>query len=98
MVGDGGVYGLASLLLLLESLFFYTSRRLRRDQCNKCMLTYIHTLDHYRERGKTKLVYLLHTDLKGKVPTKIVEAALPDMQLSYFSNLCKIIKESAERT
>ena len=58
----------------------------------------IYTHTHYRERGKTKLVYLLHTDLKGKVPTKIVEAALPDMQLSYFSNLRKIIKESAEKT
>ena len=38
-------------------------------------------------------MYIINTDLKGRLPPKIVNAALPDLQLSFFKGLQKAVAE-----
>jgi hypothetical protein len=41
----------------------------------------------------TKLVYAFQTDLKGMIPPKLIDATLPSIQVTFFKNLRKAIKE-----
>ena len=51
----------------------------------------------YRDPKRTKVVYIINTDLKGKLPPKLVNAALPDIQLSFFKGLHKAILEESKK-
>lgn len=46
-----------------------------------------------RDPEKTKVVYIINTDLKGRLPLKLVNAAMPDLQLTFFKGLQKAVAE-----
>ena len=50
-------------------------------------------LRFYRDPEKTKVVYIINTDLKGRLPLKLVNAAMPDLQLTFFKGLQKAVAE-----
>ena len=50
-------------------------------------------LYYYRQPDKTKVVYIIQTDLKGRLPMKLIESVLPSNQLSFFSSIRKAIKD-----
>ena len=50
-------------------------------------------LHYFRQPDKTKVIYIIQTDLKGRIPIKLIESALPTMQLSFFSSVRKAIKD-----
>ena len=53
-----------------------------------------HTCTHYRDPSRTKLIYTFQTDLRGKIPPKLIETTLPSIQITFFKNLRKAIKEN----
>lgn len=48
---------------------------------------------YYRQPEKTKVVYIIQTDLKGRLPMKLIDSVLPSNQLSFFSSVRKAIKD-----
>ena len=45
---------------------------------------------------KTKVVYIINTDLKGRLPQKLVNAVLPDLQLTFFKGLHRAVAEELQ--
>jgi len=43
-------------------------------------------------------MYIVQTDLKGMLPIRLIDSALPSMQITFFSNLRKAIKDKLPTT
>ena len=52
----------------------------------------------FSDPERTKVVYIINTDLKGKLPPKLVNVALPDIQLSFFKGLHKAVAEENKKS
>lgn len=46
-----------------------------------------------REPNKARVVYIIHTFLGGRIPSRLADPALLSLQLSFFSSLTKAVKE-----
>ncbi len=49
----------------------------------------------FRELEKTRVVYIIHTNLCGRIPNKIIDIAIPSSQINFFSRLLKEISNSS---
>lgn len=43
--------------------------------------------------NKTKMMYVIQTDLKGKIPHYLIDSTLPSVQVSFYGNCRKAIKD-----
>ena len=47
----------------------------------------------HSDASRTRLVYAFQTDLKGRIPQKLIDTTLPSIQITFFKNLRKAIGE-----
>lgn len=47
-----------------------------------------------RDPTKTRLVYIIHSYLGGRIPNRVADLALPSLQLSFISSLNKTLKDN----
>ena len=51
-----------------------------------------------RHKDKTRFVIILQSDLKGKLPTKVVETVIPSVQIHLITDLKKAISDNLAET